>query len=109
MLSAHNLYHIEYICHKVAIMKNGRIYICDTMDSIRKKLGKREYEVIFKADAALNYDKQGDNYIFKSTEVSQIASLLQNISDKNWALIDLSVQQSALEDMYIKLMEEKSG
>jgi len=108
VLSAHNLYHIEYICHKVAIMKNGKIYICDTMDSIRKKLGKREYEVTFKSDAALNYEKQGDNYVFKSTEVSQIASLLQNISDKNWALIDLSVQQSALEDMYIKLMEEKS-
>jgi ABC-2 type transport system ATP-binding protein len=109
ILSAHNLYHIEYICHKVAIMKNGQIYICDTMDSIRKKLGKREYEVIFKAEPGLNYDKQGENYVFKSTDVARIAALLQIISEKNWALIDLSVQQSALEDMYIKLMNENSS
>jgi ABC-2 type transport system ATP-binding protein len=106
ILSAHNLYHIEYVCHRVAIMKNGKIHICDTMDSIRKKLGKREYAVIFKAEAELDYPRQADNYIFKTTDVSQIAALLQKISDNDWALIDLSVQQSALEDMYIKLMDE---
>jgi ABC-2 type transport system ATP-binding protein len=109
VLSAHNLYHIEYVCHRVAIMKNGRIHICDTMDSIRKKLGKREYEVTFKTDQQLEYPKQGDNYVFKTGDVSKIASLLQTISEKDWALIDLSVQQSALEDMYVKLMEEEPG
>jgi ABC-2 type transport system ATP-binding protein len=106
VLSAHNLYHIEYVCHRVAIMKNGQIYICDTIDSIRKKLGKREYEVIFRADTELEYEKQGENYVFRTADVSLIAGLLQKISDNNWALIDLSVQQSALEDMYVKLMEE---
>jgi ABC-2 type transport system ATP-binding protein len=106
VLSAHNLYHIEYVCHRVAILKNGKICVCDTIDSIRQKLGQREYEVIFKADVDLNYTKQGDNYIFRTTDVSQIAVLLQKISDRNWALIDLSVKQSALEDMYVKLMDE---
>ncbi len=109
VLSAHNLFHIEYICHRVAIMKNGQLYICETMDSIREKLGKRQYEVIFKADAELSYEKQGDNYVFRAGDVSHIASLLQEISEKNWALIDLSVRQSALEDMYVKLMEDSVG
>jgi len=108
VLSAHNLYHIEYICHRVAIMKDGKIYICDTIDSIRQKLGKREYEVIFKSNDALPYEKQVDNYIFKTDDVSRIAALLQEISEKDWALIDLSVRQSALEDMYVKLMGEGS-
>jgi len=108
VLSAHNLYHIEYICHRVAIMKDGKIYICDTIDSIRQKLGKREYEVIFKSNDALPYEKQVDNYIFKTDAVSRIAALLQEISEKDWALIDLSVRQSALEDMYVKLMGEGS-
>jgi ABC-2 type transport system ATP-binding protein len=106
ILSAHNLYHIEYICHRVAIMKNGQIYLCDTMASIRKNLGKREYVVTFKAEVILDYPKQADNYIYKTENVSEIAALLQTISDKNWALIDLSVNQSALEDMYVKLMQE---
>lgn len=106
VLSAHNLFHIEYICDRVAIMKNGELYICDTIEAIRSKLGKREYEVIFKADENLDYDRQGDNYVFRTVDVAQIASLLQNISEKNWALIDLSVRQSALEDMYVKLMDD---
>ncbi len=106
VLSAHNLYHIEYICHKVAIMKNGQIYICDTMDSIRKTLGRREYVVTFKTDAVLDYPKQADNYVHKTENVADIAGLLQTISDQNWALIDLSVNQSALEDIYVKLMQE---
>jgi ABC-2 type transport system ATP-binding protein len=106
VVSAHNLFHIEYICDRVAIMKNGEIYICDTIEAIRKKLGKREYEVVFKTDEKLDYERQGDNYVFTTADVSRIASLLQSISEKNWALIDLSVRQSALEDMYVKLMDD---
>jgi len=107
VISAHNLYHIEYICQRVAIMKNGKIHVCDTMDAIRKSFGKREYTVTFKSETVLDYPKQGNNYVYKTENVAEIATLLQTISDKNWALIDLAVNQSALEDMYVKLMEEK--
>lgn len=110
VLSAHNLFHIEYICDRVGIMKNGELIICDTMESIRERFGKREYEVVFKANANLSgYEKQGDNYIFRTADAREIALLLQNISEKNWALIDLSLRQSALEDMYIKLMEDTTS
>jgi ABC-2 type transport system ATP-binding protein len=104
ILSAHNLFHIEYICDRVAIMKSGEIYICDTIEAIRKKLGKREYEVVFRTDEKLEYTRQGDNYVFATADVSQIASLLQKISEHDWALVDLSVRQTALEDMYVNLM-----
>ena len=89
-----------------ASIKNGELVLCDTMEAIRKKLGKREYEVVFKADSDLDYERQGDNYVFRATDVGQMASLLRNISEKNWALIDLSVQHSALEDMYVELMRD---
>ena len=88
-------------------MKNGKIHICDTMDAIRRSFGKREYTVTFKSETVLDYAKQGNNYVYKTENVAEIATLLQTISDKNWALIDLAVNQSALEDMYVKLMEEK--
>jgi len=109
VLSAHNLFHIEYVCDRVAIMKNGQIYVCDTVKAIREKLGKREYEVVFKTDESLDYGKQGDNYVFTTADVSRIASLLHDISENDWALIDLSVRQSALEDMYVKLMDDGSA
>jgi len=106
VLSAHNLFHVEYICDRVGIMKNGELLLCDTMESIRGSLGSREYEVVFKADADLEYQRDGDNYVFRVADVGQIASVLRSISENNWALVDLSVRQSALEDMYVGLMSE---
>jgi ABC-2 type transport system ATP-binding protein len=109
VLSAHNLFQIESVCERVAVMNNGELYICDTISSIREKLGKREYEVIFSADADLNYEMQGGNYIFRTADIKQITSLLERISERNWILIDLSIQQPPLEEVYVRLMKDING
>ncbi|MFN8597877.1 MAG: ABC transporter ATP-binding protein [Anaerolineae bacterium] len=106
VLSAHNLFHVEYVCDRVAILKDGRLLICDTMDAIRSSLGRREYHVIFKADTPLDYEHHDGNYIFRTDDVKQLAHVLDEISNHNWALVDLSVQESALEEIYVKLMNE---
>lgn len=104
VLSAHNLFHVEYICDRVVIMKNGKVLVCDDMEAIRKSLGSREYQVIFKADCTLDCEMSDGNYVYKTSDIGNIASVLRQISDNNWALVDLSVRQSALEDIYVKLM-----
>jgi ABC-2 type transport system ATP-binding protein len=106
LLSAHNLFHVEYICDRVAILKDGRLLVCDTMESLRASLGRREYHVTFKTDEPLTYDHQDGNYIFRTHDVAQLAHVLNDISEHNWALVDLSVQESALEEIYVKLMNE---
>ncbi len=104
VLSAHNLFHVEYVCDRVAIIKNGQLVICDSMDAIRASLGKREYQVVFKSDESLEFEHKDGNYVFRTTEVSAIAAMLEKISENRWALVDLSVQESALEEIYVKLM-----
>lgn len=104
LLSAHNLFHVEYICDRVAILKNGRLVICDSMEVIRQTLGNREYEVVFKSDEALDYERKEGNYAFRTADVGEIASMLERISENEWALVNLSVRESALEDIYVKLM-----
>ncbi|MFA4836065.1 MAG: hypothetical protein WC749_08375 [Dehalococcoidia bacterium] len=74
---------------------------------MRRKFGKREYEVIFKADADLNYERKEGNYLFRAADLEAIASLLQKISENSWALVDLSMKQSALEEMYVDIMEKE--
>src|SRR5512133_1167693 len=69
LLSAHNLFHVETICDRVAIIKNGKLLVFDTMDSIRARLGKREYQVIFHSDDTLEYEQLGGNYVFRTQEV----------------------------------------
>jgi ABC-2 type transport system ATP-binding protein len=106
ILSAHNLFHVEYICDRVAILKSGELVVCDTIEAMRESIGTREYEVLFKAHEDLEHERRDDNYVFRAADVGQVAALLQEISDNNWALIDLSVRQSALEEMYVDLMTE---
>ena len=104
ILSAHNLFHVETICDRVGIIKNGKLLVFDTMESIRAKLGKREYQVIFHTDQKLNYEMLNGNYIFRAAEVDSIAAMLEKISANNWTLVDLSMKESALEEIYVKLM-----
>ena len=107
VLSAHNLFHVEYICDRIAILKKGGLFVCDTIEAMRKSFGKREYEVIFQTDKPLDYEKREGNYVFRATDVSQITAVLQMISENNWALIDLSVRQSGLEEMYVDIMSQQ--
>lgn len=105
LLSAHNLFHVESICDQVGIIKNGRLLIFDKMDVIRAKLGKREYQVIFQADQKLEaYEYVNGSYIFRAGEVDAIAKMLEIISANGWTLMDISMRESALEEIYVKLM-----
>jgi ABC-2 type transport system ATP-binding protein len=104
LLSAHNLFHVESICDRVGIIKNGHLLIFDTMDAIRAKLGKREYQVVFHSDEKLDYEHIGGNYVFRTAEVDAIAGILETVSANGWTLVDLSMRESALEEIYVKLM-----
>ncbi|HMZ07270.1 MAG TPA: ABC transporter ATP-binding protein [Anaerolineales bacterium] len=104
LLSAHNLFHVETICDRVAIIKNGKLLVFDTMDAIRGRLGKREYQVIFHSDDPLEYEHVGGNYVFRTHDVDGIAHMLETVSTKGWTLVDLSMRESALEEIYVKLM-----
>jgi ABC-2 type transport system ATP-binding protein len=107
LLSAHNLFHVESICDRVGIIKNGHLLIFDTMDAIRAKLGKREYQVIFHSDEKLDYEHVGGNYVFRTAEVDAIAGILETVSANGWTLVDLSMRESALEEIYVKLMTKE--
>ena len=104
LLSAHNLFHVETICDRVGIIKNGNLLVFDTMDAIRARLGKREYQVIFHTDQALDYEQVNGHYIFRADEVDDIAQMLETVSANRWTLVDLSMRESALEEIYVKLM-----
>jgi len=104
LLSAHNLFHVETICDRVGIIKNGKLLVFDTMDAIRARLGRREYQVIFHTDQKLDYELVNGHYLFRAAEVEAIAAMLETISAHGWTLVDLSMRESALEEIYVKLM-----
>ena len=77
ILSAHNLFHVEYICDRVAVLKRGKLIVYDSMDNIRRSLGKREYEIVFKTDEGLDYPTKDGSYVVKTPEIEEMASAAQ--------------------------------
>mgnify|MGYP000318424347 CR=1 FL=1 len=104
LLSAHNLFHVETICDRVGIIKNGNLLVFDTMDAIRARLGKREYQIVFHTDQSLDYEMVNGHYIFRADDIDAIAQMLETVSANRWTLVDLSMRESALEEIYVKLM-----
>jgi ABC-2 type transport system ATP-binding protein len=74
------------------------------MEAIRSRLGKREYQVLFHTDQRLDYEHMNGHYICRTEDVDGIARMLETVSANGWTLIDLSVRESALEEIYVKLM-----
>lgn len=103
LLSAHNLFHVESVCDRVTILKDGRLLICDTMENIRATLGHREYEVRFNTSQSLDYPKVDGHYCVRTADLNELSQLLNKISTEQWHLVNLSVQESALEEIYVKL------
>lgn len=106
LISAHNLFHIEFVCDRVAILKNGQLVVCEPMDLIRQKLGHRQYEVTFRSEARLDYEEEQGNYVFRSEQIDEIAAMLAAISENHWTPVNLAVRESALEDIYVRLMSQ---
>ena len=104
LLSAHNLFHVETVCDRVGILKKGKLLIFDNMEVIRSRLGKREYQILFHTDQKLDYERVNGNYVVRTGEVHAIARTLEMISANGWTLMDLSMRESALEEIYVKLM-----
>jgi len=95
---------IEYICDRVAILKEGELIVCSAMEAMRASLGRREYELIFKSDEEMGQEQQDGNSVFRSNDVAEIAAMLNSISENRWALVNLSVRESALEEIYVKVL-----
>jgi ABC-2 type transport system ATP-binding protein len=44
------------------------------------------------------------SYVYRTGEIAAVARLLETISANHWDLVDLSVKESALEEIYVRLM-----
>ena len=73
------------------------------MGSIRETLGHREFEVRFQTNQPLDYPKVDGSYCLRTNDLTELSHILNKISAEQWQLVNLSVQESALEEIYVKL------
>jgi ABC-2 type transport system ATP-binding protein len=127
LLSSHILPEVEMTCHRVLIMREGRILAADTPENLHKALGKSGH-VVAEIAAPLEDLKacweamaevveyniaptEGDYYLCSLTAAPgqdlrpRIFSLTV---ERGWKLRELSRVRHSLEDLYIRLTRPES-
>ncbi|MEA3559697.1 MAG: ABC transporter ATP-binding protein [Candidatus Thermoplasmatota archaeon] len=107
-LSSHILTEVEAICDRVAIIKEGRIIVTESMSAFKSKTGKimkikfgsRVDPSIFSGLPGVTHVKAKDKDVIVMTVSSDIDSVVKELSKHR--VLDLTYDEVALEDMFLR-------
>lgn len=118
ILCTHNLAEAEKLADKIAIIRNGRILVQGTPDSLKQELlGPAEYEVRWGTPKGLDEEKLpnglvvnawGEDWLrFSPTDPEdQNPLVLQSLLDQGMTVISLEKIPRSLEQIYLQVMNE---
>ncbi len=93
LFSAHNLYYVETVCDKVAIMKAGEILYYGDVEELK---GMKTYRLYYKEDGTVKE--------FKTNDVEELNEFIREIALKA-KIVGIDVDVKRLEDVYFELMK----
>lgn len=105
VFSAHNLYHVEALCDRVAIMIDGRIVSRGTLPEIREIHGGVEYQVY--TDIPVNGSHAvGNRYRSIVAEMDDVDRIREVVDQAGGAVLDVRTNEPSLEDVFLSLAED---
>jgi ABC-2 type transport system ATP-binding protein len=110
-LSSHNLGEVERICHRMAIIRNGRIEATDTIENLRKNLKRRMILTLsgpageIEITGAELVKQEGLQYEFLIG--SDIQGVIRQVAELPVA--DLSLPEPRLEEIFINFYRENEN
>jgi ABC-2 type transport system ATP-binding protein len=114
-LTTHNLEEANLMCDRVAIIKKGRIICIDNPENLRKITGKnitvevkfdREFSEAEKVFKGAEID--GKTIKISTESVNDTICYITDLArDKGLKIESINVEKASLEDVFIKLVEEK--
>jgi ABC-2 type transport system ATP-binding protein len=110
-MSSHNLHEVELICHKVGIIKEGKIVSTETISNLRKK---KLYRVTIYFDDIYNsrdFQIEGVTIIQKNSNmiILQIRQDINPIIKKlaKYRIKDLEVARGSLEEVFLEFYKKE--
>ena len=114
ILTTHYLHEAEELCDEIAIISEGRLVACDTKRNIKSLVKnkniivkynpkkKLDHSILFNINANINIDNSiiEINYNPNENEFKEVLSSLNNAGVE---VVDMNIQDSNLEDVFLKL------
>ena len=104
VFSAHNLYHVEEICDRVAIMNEGAIVAQGDLDQLRAEHGSTEYHVYTTVETPESVQKNGQ-YLTVVESMDAVESTRAAAQDAGGSVADIRTKESSLEEVFLDLAE----
>jgi len=100
LFSAHDLYHVESVCDRVAIVSDGEIAAQGTLEAIREDYGRIEYRV-FTSVPVLDATPRGDRYEVTVDGMDGVERVRDAAADAGGEIVDVRTRESTLEDVFL--------
>ncbi|MFB6201193.1 MAG: ABC transporter ATP-binding protein [Halorhabdus sp.] len=104
VFSAHNLYHVESICDRVAIMNEGEIVAKGPLDALQDEHGETTYHVYTTVDVP---DSVRENGQFRRsvTSMDAVERTRDLASERGGDVVDIRTEESSLEEVFLNVAE----
>jgi ABC-2 type transport system ATP-binding protein len=105
LFSAHNLFHVEDVCDRVAIMNHGDVIARGTLEEIRETYGETEYHVFTSVEVPGSVQKNGR---FRSVvdEMTDVEALRTAAEERGGEIEDIRTVDPSLEDIFLEIAGE---
>ncbi len=116
LLSTHFMEEAQYLCNRIAIMKQGSIVAIDSPEGLIRNFGQQN-RIVFKTDKIFNLEiisklngvSQIQNVNLQVTVFGQgdrlVNDIVQNLVLNSIQYYDLNIERSSFEDVYLSLVK----
>jgi ABC-2 type transport system ATP-binding protein len=120
LLSSHQLYQVQRVCHSVGILSKGKLVIEGSIDELGREAmagGRYVIEVetaepstelvdILQKIKGVDKVEASDNTLRVSTNSDLRSKIAKAVVDSNASLVQMKVQEFSLDDIYMKYFKE---
>jgi ABC-2 type transport system ATP-binding protein len=107
VFSAHNLFHVESICDRVAIMNEGRIVARGDLEELRDDYGSRQYHVYTTVEVPESVEENG-TWCRVVESMDGVERTREVVADRGGEVIDIRTKESSLEEVFLNVAESAS-
>jgi ABC-2 type transport system ATP-binding protein len=105
VFSAHNLYHVETICDRVAIMNEGEIVAQGDLDQLQADHGETTYHVYTTVEVPESVAENG-RYRRVVESMDAVDATREAAQAAGGEVVDIRTQESSLEEVFLNVAED---
>ncbi|MFC7250563.1 ATP-binding cassette domain-containing protein [Halomicroarcula sp. GCM10025324] len=104
VFSAHNLFHVESICDRVAIMNEGEIVARGDLDELQAEYGETRYHVYTTVDVPDAVRVNG-NYERVVESMDAVEETREQAQAAGGEVVDIRTEESSLEEVFLNVAD----